>query len=403
MLSRLFACLFLWLIAVTAPALAVTYNATPATWATILSNLASGDVVNVDPSVSPDDILPAVNWRGDHVFSPPVTFNMGSTKIAYLQFSSLDGVVWRGGVFWQNFGSGVYAMRGSLLNAKLIGVKAVGANTAFAFPGSTNLYVENMDGSGVQRDVLDLPNAQFTVVNGLYCHDSDLSTGAHPDCLQYWAHYGERPVSDNEATNVYVTGDSQGVSNFVHRELLTDGVATPDPWQLRMNIHDNIFWQTYPHGVTMGGCTEACQVVNNHGIATGTYKVQITPLTQSVAAANTFTGVVSGNVMELLNSGVNPGPWVPSITRYPTTDPYLPAGTTVLVGTAATGTKDYLALVGGVNMTPWASRLAATGAFAVKINGHPYTVTRVNLTGLLGFGAIVAAADAPWHASIVVQ
>lgn len=253
-----------------APAAAATYSATNANLKSIFALVKAGDTIVLRGAVN-------AQLLRDRSFSKPVTINA-------------SGAVFNGKLVIQDVD-----------NLRVVGVKMGSSKSNWQAGGSANVYggsnisfinpVITADGSGRARGISfrdvngvnveggtftglrmgvgmnSVTNATLTrnKINGAtsdgfnivsshnvtatqnVCRGTNMSAGAHPDCMQLWSLEGSPAQSDIKLINNQAYGHTQGFTSF-------------DPSRgggLRIQMSDNRVETTMPQGVACYNCVDS--------------------------------------------------------------------------------------------------------------------------------------------------
>ncbi|MBL8554509.1 MAG: right-handed parallel beta-helix repeat-containing protein [Phenylobacterium sp.] len=280
----------------TTPALAAVRNATPATFAKVVSEAKGGDVIVMGPGTYADFRI------AGRAFAPELTLDARAATIVAMQVTKSEGITIRGGAFRlgqprqrKDTGQEVFgaAIRfDDAKDIKVTGATFVGPGHAEGAYGEGNglhvvvgqdISVEKNQFTGfrsgvvitrvkgfrvadntsslMRSDGFQVSKSWDGVIENNSCKSTRVRSDEHPDCIQLWSRPEFPPTSDVVIRGNRMQGPTQGIGMFNHvRKGVDDGGFD------RITIENNEVNVSRPNGISLVDARKS--TVRNNRITT---------------------------------------------------------------------------------------------------------------------------------------
>lgn len=213
---------------------ASTINATSATLAAAFASANTGDTIKLTGSFAATNL-------SNRTFSSLLTIDArAATFTGMLQFTNVGGIKVLGGTYGSSSSLLVSAVKVNKSDRVTFSKPVIAGNATTGhgidFISSTHVTVDggvftklragvtfsNVNGGIITRstslqaasDGFDIADSHQVKITHNSCSDTQMTPGAHPDCVQLWSIAGHPVQSEIEISDNYATGPTQGFSSF---------------------------------------------------------------------------------------------------------------------------------------------------------------------------------------------
>ena len=335
--------------ALPSPAQAVTREATPATFAQVVQEMANGGEL-----LLAGGDYGKVRIRGEWPASSPLTIRSANPAdparfaelgIVYCRHLALDGLVFDyrfrrgderyhrpfqvsrsqhiaihnslfdgdlagpGSVVPQGYGTGFGLSIRDAEEVTVLGNEIRGFGRGLVVSQCKNLMLRGNDLHSLRSDGMNFAEVQNVVIEGNHIHDfaRDIEGGDHPDMIQFWTNGTSSPTrSVRIRGNLLNAGRGWNTQSiFMRNEEVDTGRAGSEMFYRDIEITDNVILNAHLHGITVGetrGLTIANNTVVRNARAEGRAdnpalwvpQIRVAPASRDVTIARNVTSKVAG-------------------------------------------------------------------------------------------------------------